>query len=312
MILRVTDLVKRFGTFTAVDSISFSIQKGQIVGFLGPNGAGKTTTIAMLLGLLSPTSGFIRLFDLDLNTHQVDIMGRVGYSSAYVRAPWRLKVREHLQVFADIYRISNKKRAIDEMIETFSLQKYESAFAGDLSAGNMAKLNLAKAFIHSPELVLLDEPTSSLDPEIAGEVRSFLQRVQQERHTTMLLTSHNMSEIEELSDRVIFINNGKIIAEDTPKNLSLSAKDGSLTLVILSGLRKLQSILVKQSRPYTITGKTINIHVPVAAIPHLLTDITTQSIIYTDIIIERPTLEDYFISLLNSRERRNKEKRKVV
>lgn len=300
MILSVSQLSKKFGQVTAVDAINFSLKQGEILGFLGPNGAGKTTTISMLLGLLTPSSGSIEIFGFDQKKNHEQIMQKTGYSSAYIRAPWRLKVIEHLLVFARIYHVENYKQAAEEMLTTFSLTEERDKFAGDLSAGNMAKLNLAKAFIHKPDLVLLDEPTSSLDPEIACEVRKFLMQVQTERGTSIILTSHNMSEVEELADRVIFMHKGKIIAEDAPENLSKKSNQGSMTLIIQDGMKRLIALLDNKKYAYTQSLRSITISLKLLAIPDLLSQITTNGIIYSDIFIERPTLEDYFISLLGS------------
>lgn len=219
-IVSIKDLTKCFGPFTAVDGISFSVNKGEIVGLLGPNGAGKTTTLAMMLGIIAPTSGSIRVFGQDFASHRSKILKRMNYSSAYVKAPWRLKVWEHIYVFAKMYEVKNPKERVTEMLDAFHLTDLKDRLSGDLSSGNMARLNLAKAFVNQPELVLLDEPTSSVDPDIADRVRQFIRHSRDTYKTTILLTSHNMAEIEELCDRVIFMNHGRIIANETPKELS--------------------------------------------------------------------------------------------
>lgn len=219
-IVSIHNLTKTFGLFTAVNDISFSVNEGEIVGLLGPNGAGKTTTIAMLMGIISPTHGSIRIFNKDFHSHRSEILKDMNYSSAYVKAPWRMKVWEHIYIFALMYEVKNPKQKTEEMLTTFHLTKLRDILVGDLSSGNMARLNLAKAFVNQPKLVLLDEPTSSVDPDIADRVRQFIRLSKKTYGTTILLTSHNMAEIEELCDRVIFMNHGKIIAIETPKELA--------------------------------------------------------------------------------------------
>lgn len=219
-IVKVQHLTKRFGAFCAVNDISFSVNEGEIVGLLGPNGAGKTTTLAMMLGVITPTSGTIRVFDKDLHAHRSEILKDMNYSSAYVKAPWRMKVWEHIYIFARMYEVNHPKQRTEEMLSAFHLTKLRNMLAGDLSSGNMARLNLAKAFVNQPKLILLDEPTSSVDPDIADRVRQFITMSRKTYGTTILLTSHNMAEIEELCDRVIFMNHGKIITIETPKELA--------------------------------------------------------------------------------------------
>lgn len=219
-IVEIRGLTKRFGSFVAVDHISFTVEKGQIVGLLGPNGAGKTTTIAMLLGITSPTSGTIRMFDKKFPQHREEILKRMNFSSAYIKAPWRLTVWEHVYVFALMYEVSDAKRKVLNMLDAFQLLPLKDTLVEDLSSGNIARLNLAKAFINHPELVLLDEPTSSLDPDIADHVRTFIKESRKTSRTTMILTSHNMAEIEELCDRVIFMSHGKIITDESVQELT--------------------------------------------------------------------------------------------
>lgn len=173
-----------------------------------------------MLGVIAPTSGTIRVFGQDFDSHRSEILKRMNYSSAYVKAPWRLKVWEHIYIFAKMYEVKNPKERVSEMLEAFHLTDLKDQLNGDLSSGNMARLNLAKAFVNQPDLVLLDEPTSSVDPFIADRVRQFIRNSRKTYKTTILLTSHNMVEIEELCDKVVFMNHGKIIANETPKELT--------------------------------------------------------------------------------------------
>ncbi len=218
-IIQVTNLTKRFGNFTAVDKISFSVYPGEIVGFLGPNGAGKTTTIQMLLDLVTPTSGNIRLFGKDIKKHREEVLNRINFSSAYVAMPYNLKVGENLATFGRLYGVPNLKQKISELADFFDISNMLPKMTGSLSSGQATRMNLAKALINDPELLLLDEPTASLDPDVADKTRKLLLQIQKERGVTVLYTSHNMAEIEEICNRVVFINRGKITDSGTPKEL---------------------------------------------------------------------------------------------
>jgi ABC-2 type transport system ATP-binding protein len=233
-VLEVDHLTKRFGEVTAVDDLSFSAQGGEILGLLGPNGAGKTTTIQLLLGLTSPTSGRIRLLSLDLDRHRREILQRVNFSSAYISLPFNLSVRENLEVFARLYGVQNRRRRITELVELFEIPEVLETVTGKLSSGQVTRVNLCKAFLNDPEILFLDEPTASLDPDIAQKVRTALKRVQRERGVTMVYTSHNMREIELVCDRVIFLSRGKLVAEGTPREILERADSESLESVFIT------------------------------------------------------------------------------
>lgn len=218
-LLTVRNLTKTFNTFTAVDSINFTMQEGEILGFLGPNGAGKTTTIQMLLGLVTPTSGSVHVFGLDIARHREEILQQVNFSSAYVSLPTNLKVIENLYTFARLYGVKKYKQKVEELARFFDITTLLPKMYGSLSSGQATRVNLAKALLNSPKLLFLDEPTASLDPDIADRLRKFLKKIQKEQGLTILYTTHNMHEVDELCDRAIFINEGKIITEGTPDAL---------------------------------------------------------------------------------------------
>jgi ABC-2 type transport system ATP-binding protein len=217
VILEVEKLTKRFGDFTAVDGISFTAKPGEILGLLGPNGAGKTTTIQMLLALITPTSGSIRIFGEDLARRREAILQRVNFSSTYVQLPFSLTVRENLMVFARLYGM--KKTRVDAVLADLEITHLADRKAKTLSSGQLTRLHLAKALLNEPELLFLDEPTASLDPDTADRVRSHLRSVRERSGLTMLYTSHNMREMEELCDRLVFLHQGKILFEGAPKEL---------------------------------------------------------------------------------------------
>jgi len=218
-LVEVRNLTKRFGDFVAVDNISFDIHEGEILGLLGPNGAGKTTTIHMLLGLITPTSGSIRIFGLDLARHRETILKQVNFSSTYISLPYSLTVEENLRVVAGLYGLSNITQRIDDVIKKLDMQELRVKLTRKLSSGQMSRLTLAKAVMTQPKVLLLDEPTASLDPDISQKIKAFLKEHRRSENLSILYTSHNMREMEEMSDRIIFLQRGKIVAEGTSQHI---------------------------------------------------------------------------------------------
>ena len=233
-VIEVRHLTKRFGEVTAVDGISFDLRRGEILGLLGPNGAGKTTTIQLLLGLTTPTSGEIRIFGLDLETHRREILQRVNFSSTYVALPSNLTIWENLNVFARLYGVRRPRPKIDELLRLLEIPSALNRVTGGLSSGQQTRLHLAKALINDPEILFLDEPTASLDPDIAAKVRDVLRQVQRERGVSMIYTSHNMREVELMCDRVMFIAGGRIVTEGTPADVVERARSASLEDLFIS------------------------------------------------------------------------------
>ncbi len=218
-VVDVEGLVKRFGSVTAVDGISFTVKIGQTVALLGGNGAGKTTTISMLLGLLEPTGGRIRLFGDDLATRRHHLLPRMNFSSPYVELPHRLTVRQNLEVFARLYGLVERRRRLEAVISDLELADLADRRVGTLSAGQKTRVALAKAMLNQPELLLLDEPTASLDPDTADWIRGYLQRMQASHQTAILLASHNMGEVERLADQVLMLRGGRIVDSGAPQDL---------------------------------------------------------------------------------------------
>lgn len=237
IILEVKNLTKKFGQFEALRGISFSLKKGEILGLLGPNGAGKTTTIQCILGLIKPTSGKIRIFGKQMAEDREEILSRVNFSSAYVSLPTNLKVWENLYTFARLYSVKNFKDRIKELVNFFAIEELMPKLYGTLSSGQTTRVNLVKSLLNSPELLFLDEPTASLDPDIADRVRKHLKTIQQQSNLTILYTTHNMAEVEEVCDRAIFINDGQISTEGSPE-----------TLIKQFGLRDLNEVFIKIAR----------------------------------------------------------------
>ncbi len=235
-ILKVTNLVKHYRDVEAVKGISFSISAGEIVGLLGPNGAGKTTTIQMVLGLLEPTSGEIEILGKSLKTHRYEILQQINYAATYSALPQNLSVRENLTFFSLLYNTPNADKRLAELFREFNLEKFINTRSGLLSSGEQTRLSLAKAFINKPKMLLLDEPTASLDPDIADRVRTHIREEAQTHGTALLWTSHNMREMEAICDRILFLSRGTIIAKGTPEELitTFGKKDLEETFIAIS------------------------------------------------------------------------------
>ena len=214
-------LSKSFCQVDAVSNLSIRLKKSSITAILGGNGAGKTTTLSMLLGLLLPSSGRIEIFGTDFIRNRYPALSRMNFSSPYVDLPQRLTVRENLLVYAKLYGLKKPSVSVNEMLKTFQLEEFSERRLRMLSAGQKTRVSLAKALINKPELLLLDEPTASLDPETAGWVREFLLNYQKEEGATILLASHDMKEVEQLSQKVILLRKGKLVEEASPGDLLL-------------------------------------------------------------------------------------------
>jgi ABC-2 type transport system ATP-binding protein len=237
-VVEVTGLTKVFKSLKAVDSISFNIYPGEILGLLGPNGAGKTTVIHMLLGLTTPTSGDIKIFGFDLKKQREKVIQDVNFSSSYVSMPNSLSVEQSLKVFARLYRVKDRRRRISELLKAFEIENIKGKLVRHISSGHQTRLNLAKALINHPKVLFLDEPTASLDPDIADKTRSLLNSIKKDRNISILYTSHNMKEMEEMSDRIIFLHKGKIIAEGKPEEVIQSFRRKNLEEVFLRVARE--------------------------------------------------------------------------
>jgi ABC-2 type transport system ATP-binding protein len=219
VVLKTEALIKDFGSIRAVNQLSLNLNKGSTTALLGGNGAGKTTTLSMLLGLLIPTSGNISIFGHDFVKDRYPALKRMNFSSPYVDLPQRLTVRENLTVYGKLYGLDDVRSAVMEMVETFRLTELIDRRVRKLSAGQKTRVSLAKALINKPELLLLDEPTASLDPETVSWIRTFLKNYQRDRGATILLASHDMKEVEQLCENVLLLRKGKLVEEGTPPDL---------------------------------------------------------------------------------------------
>lgn len=218
-VIAVTDLQKDFGNLRAVAGISFVVARGSTTALLGGNGAGKTTTIAMLLGLLLPTSGDIRVLGEDMRRHRYRVLEHINFTSPYLDLPGRLSVAENLNIYARLYNIRNRKRRIAELAEHLDLTPLLKQTYRTLSAGQKTRASLAKALLNHPAVLFLDEPTASLDPDSADRIRQFLEQYQAQTGMTLFMASHNMDEVERMCDNVMIMSQGRIVAEGKPEQL---------------------------------------------------------------------------------------------
>ncbi len=297
IVLDVKNLTKKFGDFTAVDNISFSLKEGEILGLLGPNGAGKTTTIQMLLDVMDFTSGEINYFGKSLKENRTEILKKINFSSAYINVPRLFTVQEVLNFFSYLYEVPNKNKRIEKLLKEFEIEHLRNKAVSSLSAGERARLLLTKAFLNYPEIILLDEPTASLDPEISAKIREFLKKEKKEYKVSMLFTSHNMQEIEEMCEEVIFLSHGKIIAKNTPANLVKSSSNTILELFIGKETSKIDRVLEAKKIKFDKENYIYKITVKENEISKILSLIASENIEYQDINIIKPNLEDYFIGV---------------
>lgn len=264
-------LTKVFDDQMAVDHIDFDIWPGEIVGFLGPNGAGKTTTIRMMMNILNPTAGELKLFGLTYAQGRVPILSQMNASSGTLTLPGKLSIQENLLVFADMYGIRHPQNRVEALIKKFDLSDMGKRSLYSLSTGQQVRVALAKAFLNKPKLLLLDEPTASLDPDVADRVRDFLLDIVREEGTTVFLTSHNMLEVEKVCSRVLFLNEGKIQAEGTPKELALRVRRWKLTI------------------------NDLQVEVDRDEVGPYLTNLVKNGTEIKKLSVHEPTLEDFFV-----------------
>ena len=242
--LAVTALRKTYGDLVAVDGISFGVGRHEIVGLLGPNGAGKTTTINMILGVLEPTAGAIRIADIDLATQRSRALARTNFAAVYAPLPGNLTVSQNLRVFGLLYGVKPLAERIEVLLEQFAMERFRDVKCGVLSSGEQTRVGLAKAMLNAPRLLLLDEPTASLDPAAARDVRSRIRDFAARDTGGVLWTSHNMYEVEEVCDRVLFLSRGKLLLAGDPKTLPRE-----------HGKQTLEELFITVARePLTLTG----------------------------------------------------------
>lgn len=306
-ILKVTNLKKVFGDkkpFIAVNDISFSMKTGEILGILGPNGAGKTTTLQMLLGILSPTSGEITYFGKDFLKHRSEVLEKISFASTYVSLPYNLTVEQNLLVVGRLYGLKKKTilKNMDEYLEKLGILHKKKSLVTTLSAGQTTRMMLAKALMTKPKLLLLDEPTASLDPEIAQDVLELILKIRKEENVSVLLTSHNMAEVSALCDRLIFLQSGHIIANDTPSHLAKTLEGIQIELIFEKNLDDAIKVVNQFMFKYTLLDHKMTIELPSEKLVSVfLQQLAKTSAVFSHISINTPTLEDFFLSQVSKK-----------
>ena len=236
-LVEVNELKKNYSSKEAVKGISFNIKENEVLGLLGPNGCGKTTTIGMLLGLLKPSAGEIKIDNMSFEKNRIEILSKINFISPYIELPKKLTVLQNLTVYGKLYNIKNLKERIEYLTEKLRLDELLKRITGELSSGQKNRASLAKALLNKPKVLFLDEPTASLDPEIGDFVRSFLETYKEENNISILLASHNMNEVSRLCKSVLMMKNGVIIDEGAPKDL-----------IDKHGRKNLEEVFLKLSR----------------------------------------------------------------
>lgn len=297
-VLEVHNLTKTYGSFTAVNGISFSVREGEILGLLGPNGAGKTTTIQMLLDLVTPTSGEIRYFGRKFPKEREYILSRINFASTYAHVQSRLTVRENLGIYAGLYHVKNARQRIRSLLELLEIESLGDELFWHLSAGQKTRVILAKALLNNPKLILMDEPTASLDPDIANKVVEFIEKLRKEEGVSLLYTSHNMGEVERLCDRVMFLGHGNIVAEDTPLGLTKRAGNSHVLLTFDGDQQPVKSYLSEQGYSHVfLRPQVVDVSVKQIDIPKMLFGFRKHNVWITEIDVQKPDLEDVFLSI---------------
>ena len=302
-VLEVTNLTKRYGEYLAVDHISFAIGEGEILGLLGPNGAGKSTTIQMLLGLTDPDGGEIHYFGQNFHQHKVQILQKINFASAYAELQARLTVRQNLRIFGMLYEVENVERRIDELLTLLEVEEYADELFWHLSSGQKTRVILAKALLNRPKMILMDEPTASLDPDIVNKIIQLIKQLQVQEKVSILFTSHNMQEVARLCDRVSFLQRGKIVLTDTPLGLTKRIGKTKLLLSFEAKQTVVADFLEKAQYPATfIRPDLVEVTLLEEDIPSLLFELKKEGVWITSLSTEQPSLEDVFLHISEAKE----------
>ena len=239
MSIEIKNLNKKYNNVEAVRNINFKINKGSIVGLLGPNGCGKTTTIGMILGLIKPTSGsvFVNEKNIEKENIRTEILEKVNFISPYIELPKKLTIEENLKVYGKMYGVNNLQKKISDLMDELNLREFKKRKTGELSSGQKNRVSLAKALINDPEILLLDEPTASLDPDVGDYIRTYIENFASKRGTTILLASHNMNEVTRLCSSILMMKDGRVIDQGEP-----------LELINKHGRKNLEEVFLKLTR----------------------------------------------------------------
>ncbi len=297
-VLQVKSLTKKFGEFVAVNNISFNLREGEILGLLGPNGAGKTTTIQMLLGITTPTGGEVHYFGRNFFKDSRYCLQRINYTSAFNTLQGRNSIWENLLVFSHLYQVPNPEKKIEELLEYFGLKDIMHTRYWDVSSGQRTRANFIKALLNDPQIILMDEPTASLDPDIADKTLQLIERLKKDRKISILYTSHNMSEVTRICDNVIFMDRGTIVARDTPLGLTKQIESARIVLTFDTEKAVVEDYLEENKLAFTFPHKNkVVINTEEKQIPKIIYGISKKGVWVTDIEVEKPTLDDVFLHI---------------
>jgi len=302
VVLRVDGLVKDYDAYRAVDKISFDIKRGQVLGLLGPNGAGKTTTIQILTGITNPSAGKIAYFDQDFSRHQQASLQRINFTSAYNTLLGRIPVIENLMTFAGLYDVANRRSKIAELLEKFEVSHLAGSLYKDLSAGERTRVNLAKSLLNDPELILMDEPTASLDPDIADKTLTWIEELRADRNLSILYTSHNMAEVERICDEVIFLDKGKVVSRGTPSDHTSKLSEVEVKLYFKGSDTDLSKLLDanKVVHNFPADGLVV-IQTKKDRIATIISLVVEAGFKVTDTEVNKPDLEQVFLEIARSK-----------
>jgi ABC-2 type transport system ATP-binding protein len=299
-VLEVRHLTKLYGSFRAVDEVSFSLPKGKILGLLGPNGAGKTTTIQMLVGITLPDGGEIRYFGKELFRNREACLQRINFSSSYNMLQGRITVWENLIVYAGLYRVRHPQAKIRELGAYFGITELMDQRFLTLSAGQKTRVNLVKALLNDPEIVLMDEPTASLDPDIADRMLSLIESLRTSRDLSIVYTSHQMDEVTRICDEVVFLDRGRIVAHDSPRELTRRIGDTRLR-VRFRGDSTLVSAALAEYPRFEFNGDgevgEVVVSTEEQLVPAAIMRIGNSGAEMLDVEVRKPTLEDVFLQI---------------
>jgi ABC-2 type transport system ATP-binding protein len=297
-VLDVHDLTKRYGAFCAVDHVSFVLEKGKILGLLGPNGAGKTTTIQMLVGITLPDAGTISYFGLDLHKHRETCLQRINFSSSYSMLQSRISVWENLVVYARLYRVKHPEQKIKDLGNYFGITDNMGQIFRTLSAGQKTRVNLVKTLLNDPEVVLMDEPTASLDPDIADRTLSLIEELRAQRDLSIVYTSHQMDEVTRICDEVIFLDHGRIVAQDTPARLTSRLANAQVRLTFDGSPDGVAARLRERfAHVETPSPNVVVVTTEEHLVPQAIFEVGQAGRHVVDIDIRKPSLEDVFLQI---------------
>jgi ABC-2 type transport system ATP-binding protein len=297
-VLEVRDLTKLYGSFRAVDRVSFDLHRGEILGLLGPNGAGKTTTIQMLVGITLPDGGVIKYFGKDLHRNREACLQRINFSSSYNMLQGRITVWENLIVYAGLYRVPKAEEKIRDLGAYFGITELMRQRFLTLSAGQKTRVNLVKALLNDPEVILMDEPTASLDPDIADRTLSLIEMLRESRKLAIVYTSHQMDEVTRICDEVIFLDRGRIVAHDTPRELTRRIRNAQVRVKFVGDATSVKTALRSEFSDVKLASDgAVVVTTEEHLVPRVIFDIGKAGVQVIDIDIRKPTLEDVFLQI---------------